>query len=492
MGLLTKVRNFFTGGHERELQYSYKGIIRYMPLIVAGGFFLVTIFLFAFGPLEWNPQNPQKLYPFLLGCFAALVIGYMLAAQKGRTPAQKLNLNVNRYLMMAVAVALILYFPTVYAGTGKWFPDVYTGIFNTGKAYRIAKYYSEYAPKWIFYVRMLLAPVITIIMPITLFYKSRLSKAGFAAGILMIVLNVSLSIAQGVSKQVADITMQTVLVLCILMFADNSKESGWKHKLKMALVIVLVCVTFFAYYSNAMKNRVSADIAIGESGMVDANSEEELEELEEILDHKNVDDEKLDSAVDGYSTFSVGTVKENSLWNKLIPGKLKPMVNYLTSYFCHGYHGLSLAMEEEFTSSYGLGFSEFIRHNALRFFGGAETEKAVYERTYMAKIAENGWVTGSVWSSFFIFPASDISFAGTVLLVLLIGFLFGLSWKDAVSTGNPFALVTFMNFCTMIFYFCANNQIFQTGEPCIGFVGNFILWMVTRTLLFKKEKALKN
>lgn len=494
MVLLSKIRSYFTTKNERKLSYSYSGIIRYMPLLVAGGFFLVTIFLFAFGPLSWNPRNPVKLYTFLLSCFAALVIGYVFAVKKVKTADREMNLNVEKYLLVGIITALLLYIPTVYVGTGKWYPDVYTGIFNTGKAYRVAKYYSTYAPKLFFYVRMLLAPLFSIVMPITLFYRSRLSKRGFFLGVLVIVLNVSLSIAQGVSKQVADITMQTVLMLCILMFADNSRKTGWKYKLKICAIILMICATFFAYYSNAMKNRVSADIVIGNSNsdLSNASTEEELDELEQVLDEEVVDKEVLDSAVQGYSTFSVGESKEGSLWDKLIPERLKPMVQYLTSYFCHGYYGLSLATEEEFTTSYGLGFSDFFRHNILRFFGGGEAEQAVYERTYMSKIAKQGWLNGSVWSSFFIYPASDISFPGTVLLVLVIGFLFGLSWKDAVSTGNLFALVTFMNFCTMVFYFSANNQIFQTGEPALSFVVNFILWIVTRTMMCRNTQAKLN
>jgi hypothetical protein len=100
----------------------------------------------------------------------------------------------------------------------------------------------------------------------------------------------------------------------------------------------------------------------------------------------------------------------------------------------------------------------------------------------MGKIEKYGWETGAVWSTFFIFPASDISFPGTVLLVLVIGFLLGLSWKDVVVTGDPFAAVTFMGFVTMVFYFSANNQMFQTGEACIGFLVSIAVWCVCRRI----------
>ena len=124
MGLLSKIRGFFMKDNGRELNYTYNGVIRYMPLIVAGGFFFVTIFLFAFGPLNWNPRSPGKIYPFLLSCFGALVAGYVLAVKKTGTPDRKLGLNAERYLLMGIVVALVLYSPTVYVSTGKWYPDV--------------------------------------------------------------------------------------------------------------------------------------------------------------------------------------------------------------------------------------------------------------------------------------------------------------------------------------------------------------------------------
>ena len=85
--------------------------------------------------------------------------------------------------------------------------------------------------------------------------------------------------------------------------------------------------------------------------------------------------------------------------------KLKSTAIYITSYLTHGYNGLGLAMEEKFTSSYGMGFSTFYRHNSLKIIGRSDLEESIYEKTYMHKINERGWFTGLVWSTFFIFPA---------------------------------------------------------------------------------------
>ena len=487
----------------------FSGFVRYVPLMVTGGFFLATILLLQFGPLDWQIKNPGKVYPFLIACLGALILGYWLAVgKKSRPSGYDLHINVSTYLIFAAAVSLLVYFPTVYVSTGKWFPDVYTGITNTGLAYQIAKYYSVNAPKGLFYLRMLLAPITMSVMPITLYYSKVLTKKAFWLGVLVICLNVCLSIAQGVNKLVADVAMQTVLTLCILWFAEKG-EKKWPNRAKYTVAALLICVGFIFYYANTMSNRVSTDMAIGDAMSQTEMTEQtepteqteqsrpstatkptqgELEKLEHTIDQHQSNQQELNNTIEAYSTFSVAVPKENTVWDKVIPQRLKPMVQYMISYFCHGYYGLSLAMEEDFTSSYGLGFSDFLRHNALRFFGGQEAEDQVFARTYMAKLENKGWPNGLVWSSFFVYPASDITFFGTVLLVALIGFLMGLAWKDTICAGNVFAVTTFMSFCTMIFYFSANNQVFQTGEATMNFMVNFILWMVTRTICRKKAK----
>ncbi len=120
--------SIFITRNTKDLRFTYTGVIRFIPLIVCGGFFAMTILFFAFGPLDWKVQNPVKLYSFLIFCCAALAGGYILAAVKGRTGREKMHINVNAVLIVCAAVYLILYVPTLIATTGKWYPDVVTEI----------------------------------------------------------------------------------------------------------------------------------------------------------------------------------------------------------------------------------------------------------------------------------------------------------------------------------------------------------------------------
>lgn len=472
-------KRFFVGNNDLQLKMKYSGIMRYVPLIIVGGFYLCTILLFAFGPLQWNISNHVKLYTFLFSCFIALVFGYIFAVHKGKTSSKKMDLNINRIVIVCSLIFFIMYIPTLVVTTGKWYPDIVTGIMETGKAYRLSKYYNEVNSPIILYIRMILSPFMIMVMPVTMFFMPKLNKLGKISGILVILMTICLSISQGTNKAVADFTSQIVLILFILLFSNTHKKSPKIYRFKIIVTIILVCVLFFAYYSNSMKNRVSTDIAMQENGTNSSNFDPSS------VPKNKVSNKKLTESIESYSKFSVSKPKENYIFDKILPKNIRPLSTYLTSYLSHGYVGLSYALDKDFTSTYGLGFSDFFRHNVLKVFGKVDREKNVIAKTYQGKISENGWKTGEVWSTFFVFPASDISFPGTILLVLLIGYFWGLSWKDAIKTQNPFAIVSFFGFCTVIFYFSANNQMFQGGENFIGFTSMLICWWISRYKLSK-------
>lgn len=461
-----EIKNYFSGDSSAPLRFRFVGIIQYIPLILCGGFFLTTILVFAFGPLDWSVDNKVRLYAFLIACVLALTAGYLLAVKKGRVPGVKLNLNTSRLLIVCAVVYFILYIPTVFSTTGKLYPDIITGLFHSGSAYRNAKSAADGMMKGVAYVRMLFSPFMIMIPPITLFFMPKLTKTARILGLLVLGLMIALGISQGVNKTCADFTMQIVLFLMMLFFSNRKNDFDFFYRMKVLGLIVLVCGLFFLYYSLNIRGRVTAD----------------NESVNQSISEENVDTSIIQNA-----KFRFATSRECFLYD-ILPEKIKPTALFLVSYTSHGYKGLSLAMDQDFTSSYGLGFSTFFTHNILKVAGRTDLEEMILDGTYPGKISREGWQTGAVWSTFFVYPASDISFPGTVLLVFLIGYLFALAWKDALSSENPFAIVVFFNFCIMIFYFSANNQLFQGGESFIGFIGILIVWMISRQIAFKKAR----
>jgi len=308
-----------------------------------------------------------------------------------------------------------------------------------------------------------------MVIPITLLFWPKLSTTAKVMGVTTIILSFLLGISQGINKSCADITAQIVLVLMILFFSNNHKGSKIFYRLKIISLIILMCSLFFAYNITIMRNRITTDIS--------------------LPDDFEITTKELNASIDAYSTFGSAVINDQNIILKLIPDELESSVVYLLSYISHGYKGLSIALDQNFTSSYGLGFSDFFRRNISKLFDQPNFEDVVYSRTYMAKTTKLDWPVGLVWSTFFVYPASDISFYGTIALIFLIGYLFALSWKDALKTHNPFAIVAFNGFCMMIFYFSANNQMFQSGENFVGFSVVLLLWFISRLMLKRKLKT---
>jgi len=281
-------------------------------------------------------------------------------------------------------------------------------------------------------------------------------------GVLCVLLSVALTVAQGINRGVAEFCGQLVLVLVLIAGSSLSRDKRGRL-VRSLLGIVLVSGTFLGYYASTINSRIAAD----------ETSETKGTDADERADA--VDERMRETAL-----IDVATVREDSLFLDVVPPSVQSEALILSSYLTHGYRGLSLAMDEDYTPTWGLGFSEFLRHNVLRAVGQSEREEQVEARTYVGKLIDQGWPDGMVWSTFFVHPASDIGFPGVIVLMALIGFALGLSWRDTLERGDPLAAGVFFHLCILVFYLPANNQLFQGGELAIGFSVLLVAWLVLR------------
>lgn len=521
--------------------FRYEGAVRYAPLVVCGGFFVATILLFAFGPYEWHVSNAPTLYLFLGGSSLALVAGYLLAVRGAGAPSRRDStgafqngrsepvgnsevagsrrrallrrlssvraavsvLDPSTLVIIASAVYLLLYLPTVRTTTGSWIPDLGTGLSNAGEAYQTSKYYNLHGSQAVLYVRMLFGPLLISIFPVTLFSYARLSRSARVLGVTTMVLTVVLGTWQGINKNVADLAGSIVMFLTIAYFSTARGRATRRSGAAIVVVGVLVCGLFVTYYSGAVRSRGAMDQAIA-SGAVSTPGVSEVPSPGDSPTAASSDVTPLPSAppgsgptasgtpllaesqvsvddgIVGNATFGTATVRPENPLYRLMPTRVRPTGMYLISYVTHGYKGLSLAMQHPFTPSYGLGFSEFVRHNVLRLNGQADSEATIEANTYVGKIAADGWEPGLMWSTFFVYPAADITFFRTIVLMFGIGFVWLLSWRDAIERQDVLAIVVYFQLSILVFYLSANNQMFQGGETTIGFVVVLFAWLARR------------
>ena len=480
-----KIFKFFNDEKKLKTEIEYKGIAKYMPLIVCGGFYLLTILLFAFGPFDWNISNSKDLYLFLSFSLIALIVGYILGATIKRKK-KFLNVNVNHIMYLSFAIYIIMYILNCYITTGKLYPDIIRGLFDSGTAYRISHSTLSGLSTYVFYLSIVATPFTSFIMPFLFIYYKSLNLKSKIMGFTVIFLNLAIGIAQGVINSYAVLAFQVIMFLLIYLFSNIKNKSKIKI-CSIILSILLIGTSFLFYYKIVMSNRLIAD-TLPENNIVEKNNDKlsdnanknEINNKKRKHSKNNYSEEEINDMLLSSAQYISQTSIKNNYFYSFLPNSIKDNINHIVSYVTHGYKGLSFALSKNFTSSYGLGFSDFFRHNFLKIIGKSNIENQIYQRTYMYKIMEDGWETGAVWSTFFIFPASDIGFVLTIILVMFIGFIFSLSWRDALESKNIFASVLFINLCMIICFFCANNVYFQNGGSFLTIFFMGICYIITR------------
>ena len=181
-----------------------------------------------------------------------------------------------------------------------------------------------------------------------------------------------------------------------------------------------------------------------------------------------------------------GALVSQSFMRSQLPVEAKLAVISLSSYITQGYYGLSLALQEDFVPTYGLGNSRFF----FFFLGQKLLGINMSDYTYPKRVGQNtDWEADITWSSIYPFLASDFTFLGTYLIIFIIGWLLGASWVSMLYLSDKWAVVLFSLLCIMIFYFSANNQIFQTGPTFFTFFVALGLWL-KKSIFIRLRKLL--
>jgi hypothetical protein len=446
--------------NDAPLLFTFAGSSRYVPLLAGAGLFAVTIVLSLVGPIDWRMDNATEVYGFLVACLLAMVAGYLWAVQRhsdvpvdGRwrlPPASAI-------VVLGSALYLLLYPLTVYDGTGTWFPNVVEGLTHPGQAYADKTAAGLQIPQLAVYLGTLVSPLTIAVLPLTLFFWPRLSRLARVLGVAVIVLTLALGVARAVNQDVGELC--GYLVLFLVLVASTARAGGGprlKRILACGVGAVLVAGLFLGYYHTVISGRVEADTqAPSHHGS------------------QNLNDAMRDQAL-----VSFGTERSGSVFYSLVPGAAQSTAVVFTSYLTQGYKGLSLAMDSPWRPTYGLGFSVFVRHNVSRLLG--LDENAVEARTYEGQLDAQGWAAGVQWSSFYVHPASDVTFLGVIPLMALIGFAFGAAWRDTCTRADPVACVVFFYLGIQVLYLSANNQLYQGGQLAVGFTVALAAWLVLR------------
>lgn len=418
----------------------------YIPGIGVIAYMLFTVYFFEFGPRDWNPENKNVLYSYLLLYIAAFAAGYFLYLKMGSISkianrdikqAENSQRKTVRFLQAAVWLDVSFTFLNAmqYANIGSYNVLDLLRAVRVSMANPVGAYYEIMLIQMegisgttlVTWVTVLLAPVLLSARVLGVLYFKELKNVQKAAVAFAVFLDICRWMALGKNKGIFDIV---ILFLMIFVVRWVQRRAAGKRMDKKKAVLILLCIGLaFMYFGFLMSFRSS-----GASGL-------------------------------NYEGF------EKIPWS-LFPQAIRPMLLSLNSYLCQGYFGLSLCMSMEWIPTWGLGFSGWFNRMFEAFLGiGAGAN------TYQARAEVFGWSSTGRWHTMYSWFANDIHFLGVIILMFFLGMMFAVLIKETVFEKNGISAALLYLMFIQIVYISANNQVFAVSNTAMAFIVLFFFWI---------------
>lgn len=425
----------------------------FLPIILSEIYLLFILFLFFYGPWNWVIKNETIFSMYIFSVYFSLFFGYLIGIVletkffKYKILEKKENSfkNFKKKYFYLLIIVLTISILTIIFRTGSFFISR-KDILNQG-----VLYYNLLSRKptkiqlYVEYLRILCGPIIFFINIVYFNNFNRLNRKLKILGGFNLFLLPYLSLKLGIDKYMIDFTL--IVLISFLIFILKKKIKTLKLLLATSLVLILVFIGFKQFCNRKLSRIVGTTMLI------------------------------KDDTSDTYSD-------RNNFLIKNLDEKTKDGVIILTSYLTQGYYGTSLALEEEYSPTYGFGHSMFLLENIKGI------HPKIYQNSYLKKIEDKGWVYGYRWAGIYPWIASDITFAGSLIVFYLWGLLLALSFSEMIKRNSFISMGLFYTLIIGIIYFPANNQLFQNPEAFFTTYFFIIVFILKR--FFKYTKKYKN
>lgn len=419
-------------GNPKQFKMVGRQFAKWLPLILIQAFLWITFFLFWTTNHSRDIHNPWVLSGFVFSSYAGLLVGYVVFvhSRRGRLLLRATNRQTKgrSLLIFFAAIHLLTYgIATLAEYNCLSVSSIRDALANPGAAYaaKFGVYQDQIDSNrvslpiqlvvtnfWIYYVGLICI----------VYWWSDIRRSVRVLFLTSVLVYLLAFACIGTQKALADVLLLTSVGLLLryssLLLANSRREAAvyrmphWAHA-GVALVL------FFGYISI---NQLSRAEQFGIS--------------ERISDDAT-----------------------NSLWGNLLPPKAAVLANNIANYSSQGYAGLAHSLTQSPGFSYGFGLAPAAHSYAQQYFGASDC----YELTYLARSErETGWPGRMYWSTAFPWWASDVTFPGVVLLMVLIGSLLARAWLSALQSGRLAAIVSLGLLFEMLFFITANNQVFAS------------------------------
>ena len=453
-----------------------------LPIYLTVLYLLASLVIYVLCPYNWPTKRPVLFWTLNILYIAALTGGYFLG-QRHRMSLKLITWNekAEKILFTTLSVLSILnffvYLILVFRSYGlatldfkELFIQMGKGLKNPGYGYYMnhvrqqtldgtdvvgGTLFTLFNLGWSF----LKLPI--IILSVLYFRKLKLYGKIFTVAYLALVVIYYVSI--GTNIQFLHVILLVLLPVILELFDLGHAGKLTPKKFIKPISLVLLCGILFAGYFGYMiqsrSNNYGYDVdEYTIAGLSPTDTPPEIEIPDPPVDTPNPVPPKP-------------ATRMEKLW---MSG---------SSYLTQGYYGMSQALTVDWTPMYGLGNSMFV----VNLISG--NIRDIDQYTYQVKLEPYGWDSDVRWHSIYTWIANDVSFYGVIVVMLLIGLIFGMMFRDAIVNKNPFARASVFFYILMMLFIPCNNQVGQTADNLLGFLMLVVLWLICKKPQLPIEEA---
>lgn len=418
-----------------------------IPFYIINLYLILSFLLFLSGTIEYPKVDGTNIVFFVIGYQICFSLGYYIFSKKNKSydiKIIKLTKKYEKLLLYCILFSIFFSLFSIIRITNSFNPieivsKIYDGIFNAGKSY----YYNlNLNPNDLIGGRIfttlntLLSPIIYLSYCLGVYFFKDLTRKSKTLLIVSVALEFFAYMVKGTNIGIFRLSIILVVTMIIVIIRD-------KIVLKKRTITIIGIIISIAtgYFLLSISSRLS------EKG-------------------------KMPETVNNYKiNYDAGIIP-------LLPDNLKFTGVLAISYISSGYQGLEYALEEDFTSTYGLGNSSFIMENVEEILN-----VDISSRTYMNKI-DSIWPERSQWHTAYTWWANDVSFYGVFILMFLLGYIMCCVLWDAYC-GNLYAVLLLPLYTLMILFIPANNVVLSNPLTCIPFIFFNFLWFLSKKFKIK-------
>ncbi|MBP2070685.1 hypothetical protein [Thermoanaerobacterium butyriciformans] len=423
-----------------------------LPIKLFIAYILFTLAVSFIGPMKYNNYDKVSVFIYIISFLICLIFGYTIANRykivlRKRQDISNEKISVitskNHYkIIRFVSISIMIAFLSI-------FMEFIEIVIKNPSAFMItnmARNYIEVNGEHLNYSLPILFRFLTgffrnVSIILGIYYWRNIKKRYKVILVFFLLFLILVNmIAYGTQKFIGDLIIYLVIVLSIKMLDSNNKI-----KLRKIIFISL----FFIILAIALFSFVQAQRY-----------------------------EMIGITVENYGIKSGGLqyFDSNNFIFKIFGDKLGlGLAILLTGYLSSGYYGLSLCLKLPFEWTYGIGSSYFMSKLISVIFN----TRNMYEKTYLNRMTEVFGRDGlRTWNTIFPWLASDFTFFGALLIFVLVGYIWQISWLEILNYRNPVSIVLFATISLGLIYVPANNQLFQGIDTYVATTFTILYWLL--------------